>query len=99
MNIGWGEDLTIRELGGDSSCRRLATRGALTFDHSKPDGTPRKLLDVSRLTEPWLASPHIAAAGYRRHLRLVQRARLGRATVETCAVNRDSRSAFFAKCS
>jgi len=48
VNIGWGEDLTIRELAG-IIMSAIGYSGALTFDHSKPDGTPRKLLDVSRL--------------------------------------------------
>jgi GDP-L-fucose synthase len=48
VNIGWGEDLTIRELA-ETIMSAIGYRGSLTFDHSKPDGTPRKLLDVSRL--------------------------------------------------
>ena len=48
VNIGWGEDLTIRELA-QTIMSAIGYSGALTFDHSKPDGTPRKLLDVSRL--------------------------------------------------
>jgi GDP-L-fucose synthase len=48
VNVGWGEDLTIRELA-DTVMSAIGYSGALTFDHSKPDGTPRKLLDVSRL--------------------------------------------------
>jgi GDP-L-fucose synthase len=48
VNIGWGEDLTIRELA-EMIMSVIGYTGALTFDHSKPDGTPRKLLDVSRL--------------------------------------------------
>jgi GDP-L-fucose synthase len=48
VNIGWGEDLTILELA-ETVMSAIGYRGALTFDHSKPDGTPRKLLDVSRL--------------------------------------------------
>jgi len=48
VNVGTGEDLTIRELA--ETVRRLTGfQGQLTFDASKPDGTPRKLLDVSRL--------------------------------------------------
>jgi len=48
VNIGVGEDVTIRELAeliGDI----LDYHGRLVFDASKPDGTPRKLLDVSRI--------------------------------------------------
>jgi GDP-L-fucose synthase len=48
VNIGWGDDLTIRELA-EIVMSAIGYSGALTFDHSKPDGTPRKLLDVSRL--------------------------------------------------
>jgi GDP-L-fucose synthase len=48
INVGTGEDLTIRELA--ETVRDVVHPGAtLTFDTSKPDGTPRKLLDVSRL--------------------------------------------------
>lgn len=48
VNVGTGEDLTIRELA--ALIGELAGfRGRLVFDATKPDGTPRKLLDVSRL--------------------------------------------------
>jgi GDP-L-fucose synthase len=48
VNVGTGEDLTIGELAG--IIREVAGyRGRIGFDASKPDGTPRKLLDVSRL--------------------------------------------------
>nr|WP_308422311.1 GDP-L-fucose synthase [Edaphobacter acidisoli] len=50
INIGTGEDVTIRELA-ETVARVLGFDGELVFDHSKPDGTPRKLLDVSRLHE------------------------------------------------
>jgi GDP-L-fucose synthase len=49
INIGTGEDLTIRELA-ETIARVVGYEGKITFDPSKPDGTPRKLLDVSRLT-------------------------------------------------
>jgi GDP-L-fucose synthase len=48
INIGTGEDLTIRELAEIVS-RVVGFTGTLSFDLSKPDGTPRKLLDVTRL--------------------------------------------------
>lgn len=48
VNIGWGEDLTIHELA-ETVMSAIGYSGTLTFDRSKPDGTPRKLLDVSRL--------------------------------------------------
>lgn len=48
LNVGTGEDVTISELAHlVADCVGFA--GRLTFDTSKPDGTPRKLLDVSRL--------------------------------------------------
>jgi GDP-L-fucose synthase len=48
INIGTGEDVTIRELA-ETIARVLQFDGKLVFDASKPDGTPRKLMDVSRL--------------------------------------------------
>lgn len=45
INVGTGEDLTIGELAR-LICRILDYDGAITFDTSKPDGTPRKVLDV-----------------------------------------------------
>ena len=48
VNIGTGTDVTIRELA-DTVVRVVGFQGTLTFDTSKPDGTPRKLMDVSRL--------------------------------------------------
>jgi len=48
VNIGCGEDLTIRELA-ETVCRMVGFQGKLVFDSSKPDGTPRKLLDIGRI--------------------------------------------------
>jgi GDP-L-fucose synthase len=48
VNVGCGEDVTIRELA-ELICDVVGFEGELTFDSTKPDGTPRKLLDVSRL--------------------------------------------------
>ena len=48
VNVGWGEDITIRELA-ELVQSVIGYGGRLTFDPAKPDGTPRKLLDVSRL--------------------------------------------------
>jgi GDP-L-fucose synthase len=50
VNIGWGRDVTIRELA-ELVMSAIGYSGRLLFDSTKPDGTPRKLLDVSRLTE------------------------------------------------
>ena len=50
INIGCGEDVTIRELA-ETVCDVVGFEGNLAFDTTKPDGTPRKLLDVSILFE------------------------------------------------
>ncbi|KQW38233.1 GDP-L-fucose synthase [Rhizobacter sp. Root404] len=48
VNIGTGQDVTIRELA-ETIMNVVGFDGRIVFDSSKPDGTPRKLLDVSRL--------------------------------------------------
>lgn len=48
INVGSGEDVTIRELA-ELICDVVGFNGELTWDKTKPDGTPRKLLDVSKL--------------------------------------------------
>jgi len=54
--VGTGQDVTIRELA-ETVARVTGFTGELVFDATKPDGTPRKLLDVSRLRElGWQAS-------------------------------------------
>jgi GDP-L-fucose synthase len=50
VNIGCGEDVSIRELA-EIVCEVLGFEGALFFDTSKPDGTPRKLMHVGRLLD------------------------------------------------
>jgi GDP-L-fucose synthase len=50
VNIGTGEDITIAEFARVVAAT-VGYGGGISFDASKPDGTPRKLLDVSRLTE------------------------------------------------
>jgi GDP-L-fucose synthase len=59
INVGTGTDVTIRELASLVG-RVVGFEGELEFDASKPDGTPRKLLDVGRLT----------ALGWRAHTTL-----------------------------
>jgi len=61
VNIGCGEDLTISELA-QTVMDVVGFTGRIVFDTSKPDGTPRKLLDVSRL----------AALGWRARTPLAQ---------------------------
>ncbi len=48
VNIGVGEDLSIGELA-ELVKKISGFEGELKFDHTKPDGTPRKLLDISRI--------------------------------------------------
>ena len=56
FNVGTGNDVTIRELA-EIIMSVIGLKAELVFDPSKPDGTPRKLLDVSRLeTLGWKAS-------------------------------------------
>jgi GDP-L-fucose synthase len=61
INVGAGEDQTISELAG-LIAEVVGYRGRFEYDSAKPDGTPRKLLDVSR----------IQALGWRRHTELRQ---------------------------
>ncbi|MCP9791116.1 GDP-L-fucose synthase [Vulcanococcus limneticus Candia 3F8] len=49
LNVGTGVDLSIRELA-EAVAAATGFRGAITWDTSQPDGTPKKQLDVSRLT-------------------------------------------------
>lgn len=67
LNVGCGEDLTIRELLGLVK-QAVGFRGDIVWDSGKPDGTPRKLLDVSRLFglgwRPQMNLPEGIAAAY-----------------------------------
>lgn len=50
INVGYGEDLTIRELA-ELICEVVGFNGKLSWDKTKPDGTPRKLLDVTKINK------------------------------------------------
>jgi GDP-L-fucose synthase len=50
INVGTGTDLSIKDLAM-LVAKIVDYQGRLTFDTSKPDGTPRKLMDVSKLTQ------------------------------------------------
>ena len=76
INVGYGEDLTISELAR-TIAEVVGYSGEITFDTTRPDGTPRKLLDTSRLT----------AVGWRPEIDLVKGVA---ATREWFAEHRDS---------
>ena len=74
INIGSGQEVSIADLA-KTVCRVLEYPGELVFDRSKPDGTPRKLLDTSRLSNiGWQASTALedgigqAYADFREHV-------------------------------
>ena len=48
INIGWGEDVSIKEIA-ELIAGELGYKGSLVFDTTKPDGTPRKLLDTTKM--------------------------------------------------
>jgi GDP-L-fucose synthase len=50
LNVGTGEDVTIRELA-ELVMQAVGFTGRIVYDHTKPDGTPRKLLDVTQLAD------------------------------------------------
>lgn len=50
VNIGSGEEVTIRELA-ETICQVVGFTGSIVYDSSKPDGTPRKLLDTSNMNQ------------------------------------------------
>ncbi|SDF37154.1 GDP-L-fucose synthase, partial [Bradyrhizobium brasilense] len=72
VNIGTGEDITIAEFARVVAAA-VGYRGAISFDTSRPDGTPRKLLDVSRLVRlGWRATTSLEdgiALAYQAYLR------------------------------
>jgi len=56
LNVGTGRDMTVMELA-ESIARIAGWKGTFTFDRSKPDGMPRKVMDVSRLRDlGWTAA-------------------------------------------
>lgn len=75
INVGYGHDITIRELAHAVS-KTIAYQGQIVFDSSKPDGTPRKLMDSSRLNalgwQPTVGLEDGLATAYADFLRLNQ---------------------------
>ncbi len=77
INVGVGRDLSIRELAA-MMARVTGFKGRLSFDLSQPDGTPRKLLDVRRLTAlGWQAKVSLEE-GLRRTYQWFRRSRWAR---------------------
>ncbi|BBU31519.1 GDP-L-fucose synthase [Burkholderia sp. THE68] len=76
FNIGYGKDISIADLAR-LICDVVGFSGSLDFDLSKPDGTPRKLLDVSKLAalgwSPTIALRDGIAATYADYMKNVQR--------------------------
>ena len=71
VNVGCGTDLTIRELAL-TAAKVVGFKGKLAFDTSKPDGTPRKILDISRMQgygwRPTISLEQGIALAYRDYL-------------------------------
>jgi GDP-L-fucose synthase len=80
INVGWGEDVTIAELAA-LIADVVGFRGTVAFDRSKPDGTPRKLLDVGKITalgwQPRTRLPDGIRATYDWYLANAKQARAG----------------------
>ncbi|MCX2586202.1 GDP-L-fucose synthase [Pedobacter sp. MR22-3] len=79
VNIGTGEDLTIKDLA-TSIAEALEYEGDLIFDVSKPDGTPRKLLDVSRIKntgwQPKTGLPEGILLAYQDYLKQINESKM-----------------------
>jgi GDP-L-fucose synthase len=65
INIGTGKDITIKELA-ETIKKIVDFKGKLTFDTSKPDGTPRKLLDISKLNNLGFKAEETMASGIKK---------------------------------
>jgi len=76
MNIGVGHDLSIRELA-ETVKSVVGYQGAIEFDATKPDGTPRKLMDVGRLGQAgWRATTPFAVGLEQAYADFLERAEL-----------------------
>ena len=70
LNVGTGEDVTIRELA-ETIQQVVGFKGEIAWDSTKPDGTPRKLMDVSRLKSLGLATQDCIGGRLNQHLSMV----------------------------
>ncbi len=68
VNVGSGEDITIADLAR-TIASVVGVEAAITFDPTKPDGTPRKLMDVSRLFATGWRPGYRFAVDWNRHMR------------------------------
>jgi len=79
VNVGVGEDLTIRDLA-EMIANVVGFEGRIVFDHSHPDGTPRKLLDTSRLADlGWRPNVRLSEGIEKTHRWFVENAEIGSA--------------------
>ena len=73
VNVGTGRDVTIREIA-DTVAQAVGYRGRTEWDTTMPDGTPQKLLDVSRLAGTgWTSTIERTVTWYREHIRSLRR--------------------------
>ena len=70
LNVGTGEDVTIRELA-ETIQQVVGYQGEIIWDSSKPDGTPRKLMDVSKLKSLGWQATDSSDRRFSQHLSLV----------------------------
>ena len=70
-NIGTGKDITIKELA-ETIQKVTGHQGNILWDANKPDGTPRKLMDVSKMKE-WMAIFNRIRRRYTKNLSMVFR--------------------------
>lgn len=89
INVGWGKDVSIRELA-ELVSGTVSFKGSIEFDSSKPDGTPRKLLDVTRVSalgwKPRIELREGLESTYKWFLGAGRRARLGQDGAKQFAV-------------
>jgi len=89
-NVGTGSDVTIRELA-ETIMEVVGFKGDLIFDASKPDGMPKKLLDVSRLQEiGWQAKTGLRAGIERTYPAYLDSIEIPRRNPPTLMADRDS---------
>ena len=71
MNIGCGTDVSIKELA-ELIVAEVGYKGQLIFDTTKPDGTPRKLMDISKINNLGWNSKISLECGVRKTIREIE---------------------------